>query len=708
MIDSTARAERFETGFAASPAYTWTVPQKPVSVRIPFAIIDKMEREAVDSFRSLTSRGSEIGGLLFGSVAPGSPALVTIENYEPVACEYTGGPLYHLTATELARLDRLMEQRRVAGAIAVGFYRSHTRKGLSLDADDLALIESRFAGPHDVVLVVRPQATKASTAGIFIREDGNVNGEASCLEFPFRSSQHDATRSDVKENSTVAGPRSVAAAPAAPRPAARAQIVPIASRREIAATMPVAPVEPPVAPAVAKPEAESPAPVAAAPVEKAVAPPPQPKTEPAPKPAVAEKPEPPAPEAKASAPSKPAEPEKKEAPAPAAKKETPAPAPPPAPAAKKETPAPAPPPAPVETVEPERGRSGKMLWIGIGVAVPVLLLGGFFFSSGILHPGNRSIPTPGQDSSPLSLRIERNATDVVLTWNRDSAAIQHATKAVLSIVDGPQHENVELDPAQLRNGSIVYSPVTGDVVFKMEVTGSNQSKTTSESLRVLRTRPSPMPDEPQSVVAGAKPGAPAAPLAAPANPAAPAPTDEAEAPPEEEKVKLSSAVKPFSADSLARRLRPARPAEAAAPDVPSVVGVPKMNDVNLGGIGGNTAAPLPNNPAPVPATAPPAAVAEKKLSAGSGGQIQQAELVYRKAPEYPKLARDSGASGVVELIATIGTNGRVKAVQVVKGHPLLRQSAVDAVKQWVYKPTILNGMPVEAQTQVLLNFKSER
>ena len=80
----------------------------------------------------------------------------------------------------------------------------------------------------------------------------------------------------------------------------------------------------------------------------------------------------------------------------------------------------------------------------------------------------------------------------------------------------------------------------------------------------------------------------------------------------------------------------------------------------------------------------------------------------RVDPQYPKLARDSGAGGVVELVATIGADGRVRAVQVVKGHPLLRQAAIDAVKAWVYKPTILNGIAVEAQTQVLLNFRGER
>jgi periplasmic protein TonB len=680
MIDSTARAERFETGFAASPAYTWTASQKPVSVRIPFAIIDKMEREAVESFRSLTSRGSEIGGLLFGSVTPGTPALVTIENYEPIACEYTGGPLYHLTTAELGRLDRLIEQSRAAGVIAVGFYRSHTRKGLSLDADDQALLESRFAGPHDIALVVRPSATKASTAGIFIRENGKVSGETSPLEFPFRSSQHDASRADAPGNSTVAPPRSVGAAPAAPRPAARAQIVPIASRREIV----TAPVETVAAEPALEPVQAAPPPMAAsepaaatdqAPVEKA-------RVEKAPAPV--EKPAAPA----ASAP-----------PPPAAKAE---------PRSETKKPLSAP-PAPVVRIEPEaakaetpepmpRPKSGKLLWIGLGVGIPAILIAGFFLSSGILHPGNRGIPSAGLDSSPLSLRIERNAGDIVLTWNRDSAAIQHATRAVLSIADGAQHENVEMDLAQLRNGSIVYSPVSGDVVFRMEVTGVDQAKTTSESVRVLRTRPSPMPDQPQDAQVS-KPSAPAPANAAAAVP--PAPSAEEPAQPEEEKVRLSAAVKPFSTDSLARRLRPSRPAEAGAPDVPAAVAVPKMNDVNLGGLGGTTIAPPPPS-APAPAPAP------ERKSGVPGGQIQQAELVYRKAPDYPKLARDSGASGMVELTATIATNGRVKSVVVVKGHPLLRQAAVDAVKQWVYKPTILNGVPVEAQTQVLLNFKSER
>ena len=62
MNESTARAERYDVQNESSPIFVWEVPQKPVSVRIPFSLIDRLEREAVESFRSLTSKGSEIGG----------------------------------------------------------------------------------------------------------------------------------------------------------------------------------------------------------------------------------------------------------------------------------------------------------------------------------------------------------------------------------------------------------------------------------------------------------------------------------------------------------------------------------------------------------------------------------------------------------------------------------------------------------------------
>jgi protein TonB len=79
-------------------------------------------------------------------------------------------------------------------------------------------------------------------------------------------------------------------------------------------------------------------------------------------------------------------------------------------------------------------------------------------------------------------------------------------------------------------------------------------------------------------------------------------------------------------------------------------------------------------------------------------------LISRKNPEYPAIARQSGAQGQVVVTATIGVDGKVKNVTVVSGHPLLRNAAVTAVKQWVYKPTMLNGKPVESDSRISLNF----
>ncbi len=663
MIDSTARAQRFEADSPA-PAYLWAPPEKPVAVSIPLAVIDQLEREAVESFRSLSSRGSEIGGLLFGTAAPGSPLMVAIDSYEAVECDYSSGPLYRLAEAERARLDRAIEQRLASGVHAVGFYRSHTRKNLYLDADDVALFQSRFTEPHHIALLIRPAATKVSMAGIFIRENGKLNAEASCLEFPFRSSQHDGgRRGEALYDGAVAGPRSVTAAPAPPRPVIRAQIVPIASRREIAPETHLPPAvqsapeksEAVEAPIVAPPPASPAPPAAAAPI--------------------------PAPEPKAA-------PEAPKAPAPEPKVQP--------------KPKPEPEPEPVAAVA--KPRSGKLLWVAVGAVVPLLLLVGFFFSSGILHRRG-AVPTP-QDASALALRVDRNGGDIVLTWNRDADVIKHASHAVLSISDGPQHENVDMDLAQLKNGSIVYSPVTSDVVFRMEVSGADQTKTLSESVRVLRTRPSPMPDPSEQAKTQTPPPAAPAPAQAAGAPAAEAPAPAQEV---EEKVALAQAVKPFKAESLAQRLRATSPSEM--PDAPVLNAPAASSSVSLGNLMSTQSAPPPSAPPVAPAVSAPApapAAPAPAQKASVGGQIQQAVLLKRRDPDYPKLARDSGAKGIVEVLATVGTDGRVKAVQVIKGHPLLRQAATDAVKSWIYKPTILNGVPVETQTQVLLNFKSER
>jgi protein TonB len=113
----------------------------------------------------------------------------------------------------------------------------------------------------------------------------------------------------------------------------------------------------------------------------------------------------------------------------------------------------------------------------------------------------------------------------------------------------------------------------------------------------------------------------------------------------------------------------------------------------LGGLGGGSSAGAPPPP-------PPKAPARIKL----GGQVQAAKIVAQPQPLYPALARQARIQGNVVLHAIIDKDGRVGQLEVVSGHPLLVQAALDAVKQWRYQPTQLNGDPVEVDTTITVSF----
>lgn len=80
--------------------------------------------------------------------------------------------------------------------------------------------------------------------------------------------------------------------------------------------------------------------------------------------------------------------------------------------------------------------------------------------------------------------------------------------------------------------------------------------------------------------------------------------------------------------------------------------------------------------------------------------LEQAMLIQRIEPAYPELAKQIHREGHVELRAIIATDGTIQSLQVVSGDALFLQSAIDAVRQWRYHPTILNGQPVEIETYI--------
>ncbi len=83
-----------------------------------------------------------------------------------------------------------------------------------------------------------------------------------------------------------------------------------------------------------------------------------------------------------------------------------------------------------------------------------------------------------------------------------------------------------------------------------------------------------------------------------------------------------------------------------------------------------------------------------------GGNVQSAKLIKRVLPVYPQAARQFRISGTVRLLGFIAKDGTIQRLQVLSGHPLLRQAALDAVSQWVYSPTFLNGKPVEVEAPI--------
>jgi TonB family protein len=87
-----------------------------------------------------------------------------------------------------------------------------------------------------------------------------------------------------------------------------------------------------------------------------------------------------------------------------------------------------------------------------------------------------------------------------------------------------------------------------------------------------------------------------------------------------------------------------------------------------------------------------------------GGNVQQNNLIKKVTPLYPPLAKQARIQGTVRFTALIGTDGSVVTLQLVEGHPLLVASAQQAVSQWQYKPTLLNGNPVEVITQIDVNY----
>jgi protein TonB len=123
---------------------------------------------------------------------------------------------------------------------------------------------------------------------------------------------------------------------------------------------------------------------------------------------------------------------------------------------------------------------------------------------------------------------------------------------------------------------------------------------------------------------------------------------------------------------------------------------------SVGGVIGGIISAAPVAPPPPPKVEAPKPAAPQRIRVG--GNVQKAMQLFTPSPVYPPLAKQARIQGVVKLNAVISKEGNIEQLTVVSGHPLLIPSALEAVKKWRYKPTLLNGEPVEVITQIDVNF----
>ena len=145
-------------------------------------------------------------------------------------------------------------------------------------------------------------------------------------------------------------------------------------------------------------------------------------------------------------------------------------------------------------------------------------------------------------------------------------------------------------------------------------------------------------------------------------------------------------------------------------DDPSTFGPPVINTA------GNSQAPfvpfsigaidrgIATDPPPPPAPKPVVKLVEPTGPVRVGGTVLEAKIIKRAIPIYPPLAKQARISGVVRLEGIIAKDGTIQKLRVLSGHPLLVTAAVEAVRQWVYSPTQLNGQAVEVIAPIDVNF----
>jgi len=149
---------------------------------------------------------------------------------------------------------------------------------------------------------------------------------------------------------------------------------------------------------------------------------------------------------------------------------------------------------------------------------------------------------------------------------------------------------------------------------------------------------------------------------------------------------------PFLVKPDTKQTKTLATSEEPAPQPPSSLEIASANASNLSSVVSSA-----------PSSAPKLSHTTLKISQG----VSKGLLIKQVQPKYPAAALAVHAQGAVQIEATIDKEGNVISPKVLKGDPILGRAALEAVRQWRYKPYYLDGQPVEIQTQITVNFKVE-
>jgi outer membrane biosynthesis protein TonB len=366
-----------------------------------------------------------------------------------------------------------------------------------------------------------------------------------------------------------------------------------------------------------------------------------------------------------------------------------------------------------------------------GLCIGGLLGAGIIYTRQLHAFSRNDAPNVGVATyQPLGLRVIRSGSDFEVSWDRSSNLVRSASAGTLTIRDGELTQVLNLDPIQLREGRILYSSLFRELIVKLEIS-QNQRHSAGESVHFLGwdTNPSAsfasanLPDLPASASQTLVQPSPLPRVAS----SAATPAERSTNPAERRIIQAPLVLRKESESPQSLPVAKAAPASEIRPEIPRTAPLtdevePSSTTAALVQTPTRDAEPLVAHLEPT-ATLGPLVVTPPPLTANvvppPGPTIQQAKsqpimvssaLQAAKAiklvpPSYPPIAKSLHLQGTVRFNALVGGDGRIRNLQYVSGPSIMVPAASDAVKQWIYQPTLLNGQPIEVQTTINVNFK---